>query len=272
MSIESSSNEVTTSTTNKRVFTELNKWLKAKYEFCKDNLSMLVILPTVLGGVWQVIELALVDPSYIRLFSINQLVPDGLSIIFISLIGYFLFTITRLNYFVLSKNVEWFTKQNYIFLLSLSIPLTTLTLYYYLEIIRKNTLIFSDLVYNIIIFSFILTISIGLFKMFEAILYKLNFKSLINNYNFRKFMSIAFIIVLIIPSYTIIQDWRKLTIKLNNLNNEKVLKIKLKNDLNLEKEPELVYYTRDYLFYKINAINNIHVVEMKDLFSIKKEE
>lgn len=258
--------------TNKKVFAELNKWLAIRYKFCKDNLPMLIILPTILGGIWQVIELARIDLAYIRLFSINQLVPDGLSIIFMCLIGYFLFTIVRLNYYVLSKNVEWFIKQNFIFLLSLSIPITALTLHYYLVLIRKNTLNFSDLIYNIIFFSFILTASIGLMKIFEAILNKLNFKSLINNYNFRKFMSIVFLIVLTIPSFTIIQDWRKLTVKLNNLNNETILKNRLKEQLNLTNNPELIYYTRDFLFYKIDRINKIQLIEMKELFEKEKAD
>ena len=188
------------------------------------------------------------------------------------LIGYFLFTIVRLNYYVLSKNVEWFIKQNFIFLLSLSIPITALTLHYYLVLIRKNTLNFSDLIYNIIFFSFILTASIGLMKIFEAILNKLNFKSLINNYNFRKFMSIVFLIVLTIPSFTIIQDWRKLTVKLNNLNNETILKNRLKEQLNLTNNPELIYYTRDFLFYKIDRINKIQLIEMKELFEKEKAD
>ncbi|WP_334420817.1 hypothetical protein [Acinetobacter soli] len=271
MSKESSSDRLPALNSSKKVYTELNKWLFIRYNFFKENLPMLIILPTILGGIWQVIELALIDLAYIRLFSINQLVPDGLSIIFICLIGYILFNFIRLNYFILSKSVEWFTEQNFLLLLSISIPLIALDLYYYLLVINKVIINFSDLLFNITFFSFVLTISIGLLKIFEAILYKFKFRSLLNNYNFRKFVSIFFIVILVIPSFTIILDWRKLTIGLNNLNNETVLKNRLKTQLNLKDDPKLIYYTRDFLFYKIDKMNRIQIIEMKELFEKEKD-
>ncbi|MBC9934413.1 hypothetical protein [Chitinophaga qingshengii] len=48
-----------------------------------DNLALIVLVPTLLGGLWQVIELANIGTGYIRFFSVSQLVPDGILILFI---------------------------------------------------------------------------------------------------------------------------------------------------------------------------------------------
>lgn len=50
------------------------KYLK----FVKEHLALFVIVPTLLGGVWQVFSLANIGVAYIRFFSITQLVSDGI--------------------------------------------------------------------------------------------------------------------------------------------------------------------------------------------------
>jgi len=52
-------------------------------EKIKDNLALIILLPTVFGGLWQIIELSKISISYIRFFSVTQLIPDGLLMLFI---------------------------------------------------------------------------------------------------------------------------------------------------------------------------------------------
>lgn len=54
---------------------------KSPLKFLKNNLNLIVILPAVLGGLWQVIELSRISFSFIRFFSVSQIVPDGLLIL-----------------------------------------------------------------------------------------------------------------------------------------------------------------------------------------------
>jgi len=54
------------------------------YTWIKDNISMLILFPTICGGLWQIIELSSIGTQYIRFFSISQLVSDGLLILYIS--------------------------------------------------------------------------------------------------------------------------------------------------------------------------------------------
>ncbi|MBC9915304.1 hypothetical protein [Chitinophaga varians] len=56
------------------------------YGRIKDNLSMIVLLPTLLGGIWQLAELLCIHPSCIRFFSVTQLIPDGLLILSVLLL------------------------------------------------------------------------------------------------------------------------------------------------------------------------------------------
>lgn len=64
---------------------ELQKELKNNpILFIRENLSLIIIIPALLGGFWQVVELSRLSFSYLRFFSISQIVPDGLLIIIIT--------------------------------------------------------------------------------------------------------------------------------------------------------------------------------------------
>ena len=51
------------------------------YKTIQDNLTIIILLPTILGGLWQLIELSSLSFSFIRFFSVTQLLPDGLLIL-----------------------------------------------------------------------------------------------------------------------------------------------------------------------------------------------
>lgn len=59
--------------------------MKSKSSFLrlKDNLNIILLVPTLIGGLWQLLELASLSPAYIRFFSLSQIVPDGLLILFV---------------------------------------------------------------------------------------------------------------------------------------------------------------------------------------------
>lgn len=56
----------------------------------KDNIAIIVLIPTVLGGLIQLFKLGTMDLRYIRYFSVTQLVPDGLLAILILSISAFI--------------------------------------------------------------------------------------------------------------------------------------------------------------------------------------
>lgn len=74
-----------------------------KYKFdeirqeLKDNLPLIVLVPAIFGGLWQIIELSKMSISFIRFFSPSQLLADGLLILFIIIISYFSYKIGDFN-------------------------------------------------------------------------------------------------------------------------------------------------------------------------------
>lgn len=55
-------------------------------KWIKDNLNVVLILPAILGGLWQLIELSSISFSFVRFFSVSQVVPDGLLMLMILLL------------------------------------------------------------------------------------------------------------------------------------------------------------------------------------------
>ncbi|WP_130735147.1 hypothetical protein [Flavobacterium sp. J27] len=51
--------------------------MKNFFDLIKDNFNLLVSVPPLLGAIWQLIELSRISLSYIRFFSISQLIADG---------------------------------------------------------------------------------------------------------------------------------------------------------------------------------------------------
>lgn len=60
------------------------------FSWIKENLAAIILIPTLIGGLWQLLELLFIGPAYIRFFSISQLVPDGILLIFVFLLMLFL--------------------------------------------------------------------------------------------------------------------------------------------------------------------------------------
>jgi hypothetical protein len=67
--------------------------LKERLKFIKENLSIIAIVPLILGGFWQVASLASMSPAYIRFFSVTQQIADGLVILFTLTILFILFSV-----------------------------------------------------------------------------------------------------------------------------------------------------------------------------------
>ena len=58
------------------------KKVRSIITFLKDYLSLIAIIPLLLGGIWQIFLLASISSSYIRFFSVSQQLADGVLILF----------------------------------------------------------------------------------------------------------------------------------------------------------------------------------------------
>lgn len=67
---------------------KLSESQNERLKFLRENLSIIIIIPAFLGGIWQLFELMAISFSLIRFFSISQIVQDGLLIL-----GFLLFAL-----------------------------------------------------------------------------------------------------------------------------------------------------------------------------------
>lgn len=128
----------------------------------KDLLPLIILLPTMLGGVLQTVQLLFIGPEYIRFFSITQLVSDGiliLSILSIIYLGY-LFLKKFYNFKVLLRKLTE-PNTNFKFAVSqfgliLFIHISLLVLFYILKVSKQldniEYSIGSVLIYGFILF------------------------------------------------------------------------------------------------------------------------
>lgn len=66
--------------TKKKLIRRINRF--------KSNIQYIILIPTILGGLWQLLELSSISISFIRFFSVSQLIADGLLILFVLSIIY----------------------------------------------------------------------------------------------------------------------------------------------------------------------------------------
>lgn len=52
-------------------------------DFYKEHWSIIIFIPALLGGIFQIFKLYSIDPSFVRFFAVEQVIPDGLFISFI---------------------------------------------------------------------------------------------------------------------------------------------------------------------------------------------
>lgn len=77
---------------------DLKQWLK----IIKEYISLIIIIPSIVGGLEQLVRLLIIKPELIRFFSLTQVFPDGLAFLFYTtLITALLYFLMRVYYFFL---------------------------------------------------------------------------------------------------------------------------------------------------------------------------
>lgn len=75
-------------------------------EIARENLAIIIVIPTLLGGIWQVSQLILISPIFLRFFSISQLVSDGI------LVGFVILLCILIPYLLASSIANLFIKYD----------------------------------------------------------------------------------------------------------------------------------------------------------------
>ncbi|MFC6269808.1 hypothetical protein [Frigoriflavimonas asaccharolytica] len=145
-----------------------NEILKRYYENVrnyKDVFPLILILPTLIGGFWQLLELVVIDPAFLRFFSVSQLIPDGLLILAIVAVVYLMFKISNWHYnfkkITEIDNLDKFSLRNLFSGIAIVLMFALILGYYYfilqvswenftnLSIVKTLFILFINIVLNV---------------------------------------------------------------------------------------------------------------------------
>ncbi|TCB81634.1 hypothetical protein [Acinetobacter sp. ANC 4173] len=254
-----------------RVSSKLKAAITRDFLKFKNNIQFFILVPGILGALWQSIELAKISPSYLRFFSMNQMIPDGASVLFILFICYFsylvIITITAFEFFKY-ENLVKISEKNLISIILLCTFFLILAIHKYItfnqvsfsDIFLATGLLIASITFTRIIFK---CLDIYFLKSDMSLKYKAYFDK---DLRFHVFMLVCTIFVCVI--YFQIKSFASMTMKPSNINNFTDIETKLIKEYKLCENPKLLYFNRDYLFYEIivDKIQLIQILETKELF------
>jgi hypothetical protein len=239
-----------------------NTFKKDPLQFLKDYFTIILIIPTVLGGLWQIFELAKIDISFIRFFSISQLIQDGLIFLsyFLFISFYLLFQnkliIKIFNFFNINKTNSNYQNELLFYKFSIPIIIFLIIFFIHLFIVKSDSLdSYIDIVEDLFIFTSLL--------YFRPIYKKILFKNR-NNLNFKSYRILNKILLnlqkIFIPIFAIII----FIVILNNMHDNLISSlnrqtINFKVDLTIY-DPKieninLLFYNDKYIFLDVSSKN-----------------
>lgn len=130
---------------------DLKKSFNNFLEVFRENFSIIIAIPTILGGLWQVISLVLISPIFLRFFSLSQLISDG---IFVALL---IIVAIGIPYIVaLSTSTLFIKSSSKVKLILSGFSILLLMVSTYLDLHEKKFNIFILMFYSYSMFQFYL--------------------------------------------------------------------------------------------------------------------
>lgn len=248
--------------------------------YIQKKLSVIIIVPAFIGGLWQALELLNISTPFLRFFSISQIVPDGLLILIIFLIPFIVPVST--HYFDKLFFTEDYTKEkvrketrekldkspkgNLILFTIVFIMVYGSGLYYFYRIIFE-----THSIDNITLAVMMTYLSVYASNIFLTICYELATSKFRVYY---KFCNIFLLVLYLLIGYSFAKE----------VHNKFLLNDKLDNIENiysaLEKthpktKKRILYFNDKYIFVEIistdkktkKSAEKIHIMELDNLFT-----
>ncbi|MDD5549514.1 MAG: hypothetical protein PHI79_07985 [Sulfurovaceae bacterium] len=235
----------------------------------KEYLPLIILLPAILGGLWQIIALASMSIAYIRFFSATQLIADGLLAILVILpwlVCAYFYNISREEFYVtLEEAKKSFLKKKYYIrkgLMSLLYMLLITAIVYFLlfYVLKINNEFIKY--FGIIPFVFLIIF------MLDAIFFNIGFVVILDKIFNSKIFKVPFIFLLSMLFLVILPflfDFRfYIPRNLENLENL--------DKYSQNKNAKLRYFNDKYIFIEHKKEDNsttIQVVPFEELFDSK---
>ncbi|AQZ83393.1 hypothetical protein BUM88_18320 [Acinetobacter calcoaceticus] len=244
----------------------MNKYLS----ILKDYQTLILVIPAILGGIYQIIMiLNNLGVSYLKYFSVSQVIPDSLVIIMIFIYFFGIYKVLQMLFIYLTPTVtsnKKFKLYFYIFSIIILTITTTIAIHinkfrYYpnksmglLDFFGQLTLM-AAIAY--MVYCTIFAIYDLLYDYYEEI----RVISRSNYFNF--FKNTLLTIVLLV----IFKNLPANIVALNNeikstqdLYNYHKLSLKISKQYKLSSMPTLIYSNKDYVFYKLMYNNNSNYI------------
>jgi len=262
----------------------------------RNNLTLILLVPTILGGLWQLFSLVKIGIPYVRFFSVTQLISDGLLLLImlpiLIIIPFFTYLLGILAVDAIrNMNVKsrFYTITIPIYILSLSLLLYIDTIYLnYVRLVFSTTI---DVVFEAFAFIFILPAIMLFISTGNIIDKKISSRLTVkkNNIHTRIKKLLYFLIkraefiyvfissaVIVGSGFVVILIFVRIISSLGdffipeNLNNISNIGKIIKNQYNLEPEDVEISYLNDtYIFIKHIEIEKDSIAKLK---SAHKEE
>jgi len=244
------------------------------YELIKKYAYLLLLIPTIIGGLWQFLGLASLGFEYLRFFSLQQLISDGLTLLF-PLFGVMFFVVIFIIISI-KGNQEFLRKEKkrikniqrkkrfirFLRMLFFNIILVSILSYYVFSFINKNVG---------------LSTIIPLFYIPLVYLLNSNLDFIDNNFKKEtkriKFYTIIYIPMVLILITSLLMFVMNLIINIINLNNYSVpsnlmnieyVKENIYEDYGLkENQYEIAYMNDTYIFVEAILLNEDEIKKLK---------
>lgn len=274
---------------NKELIVE-NKFLKFIKVDIKENLSLIVLIPSVIGGLWQILELLTIGLSYVRFFSLTQLVSDGITIGIVLLTLLFLYLVSKPVKFIKSLFTDEINKipiwLNFFMTLMMAVslfiyPKTTL----YIENKKSFSSYLGFIIPLLLFIKFFIQFIFQLYPTLDP-KYKIlkyfhsNYKNKTKTYetikdavyvffDFTIRLAILFVFIMIISI-------RNMIYKSDNLENINVVNTFVHKNYGDYINPKIIYFNDKYTFISLRKKNKdseekILILKTEDVFFPKIE-
>jgi magnesium-transporting ATPase (P-type) len=234
----------------------MNEYLHSYYKKIKENVTMIAIVPTVLGGIWQLWMLGSISSNMIRFFSISQLISDGLL-----LLVFFVFPVS-----IILQTIKNRRKDN---TLQTETPNQYVNVLVIVVVIIFVTLIFTLLTIGWLISDIRTIIQLKELSSLWKFLFLLSFLTTLVYVLFGKFIDriltfgIFVSIVLITNIAITLVCFYKVSKDILSIENIQVLLHNIEKEDCYSKAPEILYFNDKYIFIALEKKNKKSILIKK---------
>ncbi|QPH38893.1 hypothetical protein [Pedobacter endophyticus] len=257
---------------------------KSFYEWLQKHIGTIVLLPTLIGGIWQIFELGALGTPYIRFFSVSQLVSDGLLVCYVllwmgtmaaiqiydkELAGFIIRKRITLENIDQEESEPVFEESRKISSIKLIVSLTLISafLYYFAypkvkTVIDTQTLTISYLMDFTYYSIFIFVVLKGIKVLFLQATGSHAFFAKHNVQNVLRIIIAIAVIVLIYFSIYFLHIFHNSFLMPSSFRNLEYVTCKIKQSNPGIKKSEIEYFNDKYIFFKLTYPNNINKIEV----------